>query len=177
MLTTHSPAHLREKLLRFLQSRAGEVLSPHEIIPAVWGPHQSTISSRNLKAQVYLLREELRETGMESYLQLRHGLGYAWIPPGSNGSERGLDESSQRLLLNFAGRERDVFAFLLARPGMNVPSERLLTDLLKFGYGARSGVLKTYICHIRNKLRPLGLDKNLQTVWGFGYVWVPPVKS
>ena len=67
-------------ILRFLASRAGEVVSRDELLNQVWG-YESYPSSRTVDNHVAGLRAKLeRDSTQPEHLKTVHGVGYKFVP-------------------------------------------------------------------------------------------------
>jgi DNA-binding response OmpR family regulator len=67
-------------ILRFLASRAGEVVSRDELLNEVWG-YESYPSSRTVDNHVAGLRAKLeRDSSQPEHLKTVHGVGYKFVP-------------------------------------------------------------------------------------------------
>jgi two-component system response regulator VicR len=67
-------------VLRFLASRAGEVVTRDELLNEVWG-YESYPSSRTVDNHVAGLRAKLeRDASQPEHIKTVHGVGYKFIP-------------------------------------------------------------------------------------------------
>jgi DNA-binding response OmpR family regulator len=71
------------KLLKYLASFAGRVISREELLNEVWG-YQNYPSTRTVDNHVLRLRQKLEaDPGAPRYLLTMHGAGYKFVPGGS----------------------------------------------------------------------------------------------
>ena len=65
-------------------------------------------------------------------------------------------------------RQMEVFMFLYKHRSKNVSRESLMWHLYQFrDTEPGSKILDVLVCHMRKRLRPIGVE--IETIWGFGY--------
>lgn len=67
-------------VLRYLASRAGEVVSRDELLNEVWG-YEATPTTRTVDNHIALLRAKIEaDSAQPRHLLTVHGIGYKWVP-------------------------------------------------------------------------------------------------
>lgn len=81
--------------------------------------------------------------------------------------------------LHLTGREYQILELLALRRDMTLTKDMFLNHLYGGMDEPELKIIDVFICKIRNKLRPYGVDGRLETVWGRGYRLVaePSVKD
>jgi DNA-binding winged helix-turn-helix (wHTH) protein len=72
-------------------------------------------------------------------------------------------------LIHFTPTEYRVVEALALRSGQTLTKEQLLNRLYRKDDEPEIKIVDVFICKIRHKLRLLGADKQVETVWGRGY--------
>ena len=74
--------------------------------------------------------------------------------------------------MNFAKKEFEIIELLSLNTGQVFDKERIYEKI--WGYDAQgdASVVAEHIRRIRNKLKDVGEENHLETVWGMGYKWV-----
>ena len=83
-------------------------------------------------------------------------------------SERGAEEQ----LLVFAKKEFEIIELLSANPGQVFDKERIYERLWGYDAEGDSSVVAEHVRRIRSKLKAVGEEYHVETVWGMGYKWV-----
>jgi len=95
-------------------------------------------------------------------------------------SDRGEIRFGGKMIRNLTSTEFELFRFLLDKAGMVASKDALfdrMYQLVAAEEDVPSGtkIVDVYVCHLRKKLIPLGLE--IATVWGRGYRLVEPMKE
>lgn len=79
---------------------------------------------------------------------------------------------AEGISLNFARKEFEILELLSLNSGQIFDKERIYERLWGYDAEGESSVVAEHMRRIRAKLREVGEDYHLETVWGMGYKWV-----
>lgn len=79
---------------------------------------------------------------------------------------------TEGISLNFAKKEFEILELLSLNYGQIFDKERIYERLWGYDAEGESSVVAEHMRRIRAKLREVGEDYHLETVWGMGYKWV-----
>lgn len=74
--------------------------------------------------------------------------------------------------LSFAKKEFEIIEFLSMNPGQVFDKERIYERLWGYDAEGDSTVVAEHVRRIRAKLKAVGEEYHVETVWGMGYKWV-----
>lgn len=78
----------------------------------------------------------------------------------------------EETLLSFAKKEFEIIEFLSMNPGQVFDKERIYERLWGYDAEGDSSVVAEHVRRIRAKLKAVGEEYHVETVWGMGYKWV-----
>lgn len=78
----------------------------------------------------------------------------------------------QEQLLIFAKKEFEIIELLSMNPGQVFDKERIYERLWGYDADGDSSVVAEHVRRIRAKLKAVGEEYHVETVWGMGYKWV-----
>ena len=84
----------------------------------------------------------------------------------SRSGEKGED------CLSFAKKEFEIIELLSMNPGQVFDKERIYERLWGYDAEGDSSVVAEHVRRIRAKLKAVGEEYHVETVWGMGYKWV-----
>lgn len=79
---------------------------------------------------------------------------------------------TQEQLLSFAKKEFEIMELLSMNPGQVFDKERIYERLWGYDAEGDSSVVAEHVRRIRAKLKAVGEEYHVETVWGMGYKWV-----
>jgi len=74
--------------------------------------------------------------------------------------------------LSFAKKEFEIIELLSANPGQVFDKERIYERLWGYDAEGDSSVVAEHVRRIRAKLKAVGEEYHIETVWGMGYKWI-----
>ena len=74
--------------------------------------------------------------------------------------------------LSFAKKEFEIIELLSTNPGQVFDKERIYERLWGYDAEGDSSVVAEHVRRIRSKLKAVGEEYHVETVWGMGYKWV-----
>ena len=89
--------------------------------------------------------------------------------------DRGEVRFAGKMVRNLTGREFELFRYLLDRAGRVATHEEILFHIYQLNEDVEIKIVDVFICKLRAKLKPLGLE--IATLWGVGYRLVEPVRE
>ena len=75
-------------------------------------------------------------------------------------------------VLSFAKKEFEIIELLSANPGQVFDKERIYERLWGYDAEGDSSVVAEHVRRIRVKLKAVGEEYHVETVWGMGYKWI-----
>ncbi|MBP3567756.1 MAG: response regulator transcription factor [Lachnospiraceae bacterium] len=87
-------------------------------------------------------------------------------------SAKTVKSGKEEQLLSFAKKEFEIIELLSTNPGQVFDKERIYERLWGYDAEGDSSVVAEHVRRIRAKLKAVGEEYHVETVWGMGYKWV-----
>lgn len=81
-------------------------------------------------------------------------------------------DDTEEISMNFAKKEFEILELLSLNPGQVFDKERIYEKLWGYDANGDSSVVAEHIRRIRAKLKSVGEEYHVETIWGMGYKWV-----